>query len=302
MANNTTGIYCCTWQHTNDLIPRLSVYVSLGLVTFVVNVSTLVAIILFEKIRENYMVLIASLSFSDALVGLSLLLEPTSAFVDFDACGLDVLAHMAFISYFTTVISQCHTVALSIERWIAVGYALSYHSIMSPFRLKMLVAGCWIVGSLETLVFSVIQYFSRCLWSSKEDFDAMNVLPLVHLVVIFIINAVIYSKLWTAARRQRTQIAQLQQQQDSVTGVSKATVMVMVIVALFGLLWAPMIIARLLQLFSDDTISEHIGMATHYSVVLGSSNSLINCVVYVFFNKNLRNRLDRKLHCHLCLA
>ena len=302
MANNTTGIYFYTWQHTDDFILQLAVYISLGLVTFVVNVSTLVFIILYEKIRENYIVLIASLNFADALVGLSLLLEPTSAFVDFEACGLDVLTHMAFISYFTTVISQCHTVALSIERWIAVGYALNYHSIMSPFRLKMLVAGCWIMGSLETLLFSMIHYFSICLWSYKQWLDAMNVLPLVHLVVIFIINAVIYSKLWTAAKRQRTQIAQLQQQQDSVIGVSKATVMVMVIVALFGLLWAPLIIGRPLQLFADGTMSEDNSMATRYSVVLGCSNSLINCVVYVFFNKNLRNRLGRKIKCYVCLA
>ena len=136
--------------------------------------------------------------------------------------------------------------ALLIEKWIAVGYALNYHSIMSPFRLKMLVAGCWIMGSWETLVFSVIHYFSMCLLSYKQWLNAINVLPLVRLVVIFIINAVIYSKLWAAARRQRTQIAQLQQQQDSITGVSKATVTVMVIVALFGLLWAPLIIGRLL--------------------------------------------------------
>ena len=89
MANNTTGIYFFTWQNAMISCLNFQCILSLGLLTFVVNVSTLVFIILYETIRENYIVLIASLNFADALVGLSLLLEPTSAFVDFEACGLD---------------------------------------------------------------------------------------------------------------------------------------------------------------------------------------------------------------------
>ena len=110
----------------------------------------------------------------------------------------------------------------------------------------------------------------------------------------------VYGKLWNAARRQRRQIAELQQQQDNPKGVNKATAMVMIIVALFGLLWAPVIIGRIIQIFVDDTFSDRIDMAIHYSALFGCSNSLINCIVYAFFNKNLRSSIVRKLKCLTC--
>ena len=301
MANNDTSeTYYWNWQNGDGSILAEILYITVGLVTFIVNALTFVAIIMYEQTHENYLVLIASLNFSDVLVGLSLLLGPTREFVGLDACGLDVLAHMTFVTLFSIVISQWHTVALSIGRWIAVHFALNYYSIMTPFRLKLLVAAIWVVGSVETLVLSLLQYVGGCFWDYNRWHNIINALPLGHLVLIFAINAGIYGKLWNAAKRQRRQIAQLQQQQDNTTGVNKATVMVMIIVALFGLLWAPVIIGRIIQLFVDGSFSDMIDIAIRYSVLLGCSNSLINCIVYAFFSKNLRSSIVRKLKCLTC--
>ena len=240
MSNNTTEIYFPDWLSPDDHRYRVITNATLGLVILIVNILTLIAILLYEKTRENYMILISSLNFSDALVGLSLVLDPVSILVDYTECGFDVLAQTVLISYFGTLVSQCHTVALSIDRCIAVQYALNYHSIMSPFRLKLLVATSWIIASVETLIFSLMNYFGLCFWNYKGLSDVTNLLPFLHIVVVFTINAAIYGKLWSVARRQRRQIAQFQQQQNNTIGVNKATVMVMVIVALYGLLWSLM--------------------------------------------------------------
>ena len=151
--------------------------------------------------------------------------------------GYDNNEHSQFFKFCECNHISVHTVALSIDRWIAVDYALNYHSIMSPFCLKLLVAASWILGSTETLVLTLAQVFVE-----KNQFlgnRTISMLFVIHLAVILFINAVIYSKLWSVARRQRRQIAQLQQQQDNSTGVNKATVMVMVIVVVFVLLWGP---------------------------------------------------------------
>ena len=195
MSNNTTEIYFQNWQTPDNFIPRVITTITLGLVTLIVNVLTLIAILVYEQTRENYMILIASLDFSDALVGLSLVLEPVSAFVDYTECGFDVLVHMTLVNYFGTIVSQCHTVALSIDRWIAVQHALNYHSIMSPFRLKLLVATSWIIASVETLIFSLTSYFGGCFWNFTGLFNVINLLPLVHIVAVLTINVVIYGKL-----------------------------------------------------------------------------------------------------------
>ena len=279
MANNDTSeMYFWNWQNRDGFTLADILYITVGLVTFVVNALTFAAILISEHTHENYLVLITSLNFSDVLVGLSLLLGPTRTFVDFDACGLDVLAHGTFVTYFSTVVSQWHTVALSIDRWIAVHFALNYYPIMTPFRLKLLVAATWVVGSVETLVFSLLQYFGGCFSDYNRWYDIIDALPLGHLVLIFAINAGIYGKLWNAARRQRRQIAELQQQKNNPKGVNNATAKVMIIVALFGLLWAPVIIGRIIQIFVDGTFSDRINMAIHYSALFGCSNSLINCI------------------------
>ena len=297
MANNDTSeMYYWNWQNGDAFILEDILYITVGLVTFFVNALIFVAIISYKQTHENYLVLIASLNFSDVLVGLSLLLGPTRKFVDFDACGLDVLAHGTFVTYFSTVVSQWHTVALSIDRWIAVHFALNCYSIMTPFHLKLLVAATWIIGSVETLVFALLQYFVGCFWDYNRWYEIIYALPLGHLVLIFAINAGIYGKLWNAAGRQRRQVAELQQQQNNPKGVNKATA----IVALFGLLWAPVIIGRIIQIFVDGTFSDRINMALHYSALFGCSNSIINCIVYAFFNKNLRSSIVRRLKCLTC--
>ena len=275
----------------DELVPGIFINVTLGIVIFIVNVLTLIAIILYDRAWENYIILIASLTLADALVGLSLILELLHCKDDLGFTGT-LFVHIA--SYLTTFISQWHTVVLSIDRWIAVYRALNYHSIMSPFRIKLLVATSWVIGSVEMLIFLLLHH----LGGKNNDlaFRSIYILAAGHLIIIFSINAVIYGRLWTAARRQRRQIAQLQQQQDNTTAVNKATIMVMVIVALFGLLWAPLIFANAWFSITGNRNST-LNKVHDYARIVGFCNSLINCVVYVFFNKNLRKLLHERLTC-----
>ena len=279
MANYTNG-NCSELDvyYPDDYVPRIVCYVSVGTITLIMNALTFVAILLHERSRENYIVLIGSLSLSDALVGLVLMLEPMRYRLD---SGMTLVIITSFINFWSAFTSQWHTVALSIDRWIAVDYALNYHSIMSPFRFKLLVAASWIIGLTETLLITLLQLFvgNKVIWRR-----IISLLSAMHILVIFSINATIYGRLWNVARKQRRQIAQLQQQQENTTGMNKATAMVMVIVALFGLLWFPVIVTNLWYSFVGDS-NPKASSALYYSLLGGYSNSLINCAVYVFFNK-----------------
>ena len=243
----TSDISVIAQYYMDDYLPRIVVYILLDAVTFIVNVLTVAAIVLYEQTRENYIVLIASLNLSDALVGLSMTLEPLRFRPE-----LSVQIFTVLVSYLSLCISHWHTVALSIDRWIAIHYALNYHSIMSPFRLKLLVAAPWITGCAETLMCSLLLYLGGL--SSHRRLKVIALITVMHLVIIYFINAIIYGRLWSVARRQRRQIAQLQQQQGNTTGVSKAAVMVMIIVGLFGLFWAPLIIINLLYFGTSDDV------------------------------------------------
>ena len=293
MANYTTGssVSVITLYPLEDYIPGAILSTSLGMVTFIANVLTFIAILVYDHSRENYIVLIASLNFSDILVGFSLMLEPLRFHSDL-AISLQILT--LIVGYLGTFVSHWHTVTLSIDRFIAVQYALNYHSIMSPFRLKLLVVAPWTIGSVETLLFPLVLYAGGLNSVRKQKF--ISLMSTIHLLVIFFINVAIYCKLWTVARRQ------LQQQQDNTTRVSKATVMVMVIVALFGLLWGPVIIVDLWYCVAIDNLDSSLSRVYYYSIVGGQSISLINCVVYVYVNKNLRKLLSKNVKCRGCLC
>ena len=292
MENSTSeNISVSASMCPDEVVHGIFINVTLGIVIFIVNVLTLIAIILYDRAWENYIMLIASLTLADALVGLSLILELLHCK---DDVGFTVTLFLFITNSLTISISQWHTVALSIDRWIAVYRALNYHSIMSPFRIKLLVAASWVIGSVEMLIISLLYHLSHK--NNDLAFRSIYMLTAGHLIVIFSINAVIYGRLWAAARRQRRQIAQLQQQQDNTTGVNKATIMVMVIVALFGLLWAPQIFANA-WFFIAGNRNSTVTKVRDYAGIAGFCNSLINCVVYVFFNKNLRKVLHGKLTC-----
>ena len=296
MDNHTSGNFSEPGAHyPADDVLRMVCFISVGTITLIVNALAFAAIVFYERSRENYVVLIGSLSLSDALVGLSLMLEPIMRYRDW---GITIIIILSFLNFVSVITSQWHTVALSIDRWIAVHYALNYHSIMSPFRLKLLVAASWILGFTETLVLILLQVFIK-----NGPFVGERIISLLyvmHLAVILSINATNYSKLWSVARRQRRRIAQLQQQQDNTTGVNKATVMVMVIVAVFGLLWGPVIVTTLWYSIVGE-INSRASSVYYYSLLGGYSNSLINCVVYVVFNKNFRKILTRHLKCKGCV-
>ena len=69
MANYTTGsVSLIPLYPMEDYIPGVLLSTSLGTVTFVINILTFIAILVYDHSRENYIVLIASLNFSDVLL------------------------------------------------------------------------------------------------------------------------------------------------------------------------------------------------------------------------------------------
>ena len=83
MDNHTYGNFSEPGaDYRADYVPRIVCFISVGTITLIVNALTLVAIIFYERSRENYVVLTGSLGLSDALVGLSSMLEPIIRYRD----------------------------------------------------------------------------------------------------------------------------------------------------------------------------------------------------------------------------
>ena len=128
----------------------------------------------------------------------------------------------------------------------------------------------------------------------------MYIVPVPSIIIIILINAGIYSKLWLVARKHRRVIAQQQSLFPSNTTKPshKANLMVFIIVLVFALLWLPYTIVSVVYgISTDDNITDAAQTAMNILALLGFSNSVINCIVYVAMNKHIKQVIKRKLTC-----
>ena len=255
---------------------------AMGSLLLVSNAVMLIFLIKSSKMKETHSLLIASLCVADGLAGLALiLLSVVPVMILSSQCKAPSIIADAFLTL-TTISAQWHTVSLSIDRLVAVQFALRYHVIMTRYKIILLLVSSWIIGTVEGFVSS---YMYACGDNPLED---SMIMIIINTLLVLFINACIYTHLWRVARRQRRQIAQLQQQQQQTAVVDKATVMVIIIVVAFGVLWAPYLIMVLISIVGGGSEFETTVMMPLFLVAYG--NGLINCVVYVAMNKKICNR------------
>ena len=277
--------------------------VTFGTGIIIVNILTLAAIVHYDYIKENYITLIKSLCVADALTGLSLILTVVN--VDGPSSGIRCFSHFGvyvyrFASHFAYLVSHWHTVALSVDRLLAVKLALRYHAIMTPKKLAILTLAVWGIGIIEEIVFLILKWDKSCNSGSNLYLHAHDVIPQMHFLLIFLINASIYSYLWRIARRHRNMIAHNGAQQQAPM-IDKATVTVIVINVLFAIMWGPYVVVKFVQGFSSHFLTKkHLVPASTALQIVGYVNTILNNVVYFLMNKGIRRRIMKQFRCSNC--
>ena len=197
-----------TTHDDSERAVRLFFYVFGGSIASV-NAITIGLMSYYKQFHQNYSVLLLSLCVSDALSGLSIALQ---RLLFSRGCSEKSFFFYFFISCFSFV-SQWHTVSLSLDRFVAVRYALSYHTLMTRTKVVLLLSSSWFIGCLEALCIALVM---GCISESNRTYDIL-IIYVINLILVLVINAVLYSYLWRVARKQRRQIQaqlhQLQQQQ-----------------------------------------------------------------------------------------
>ena len=279
MANtaNTTPI---ATEETNLLYVSIAAVV--GFAIFTINSFTLTLMFYYKQMKDNHNLHLANLMLSDAMSGVALGI--TFLELAGNECLFGTALYTAFI-FVWSIASSWQTLVMSVDRLISVQFALTYYTIMTPVKIKLLISAVWILSLIEAAVLSFGQHCS-----GYREFIYLTYA--VNMLIVFCANTCIYAQLWRVARRQTRQIiAQLQQQQQQTAVVDKATIMVIVIVLMNGVCWAPYVIAQIIYTFAN--ISSQVITV----VLLGYMNSFLNCIVYVYMNKTLKSKIGKALKC-----
>ena len=249
--------------------------------------------------------MIKSLCVPDALTGVSLImsvLDSNLKLTNNELCYMHPGYYIYQVFTFSPpFVSHWHTVALSVDRLLAVHFALRYHTIMTPKRMMIMTVSAWFLGFLEIGVSRILRWHKMCV-NNGRSFHMLDIMGTLHLLFIFMINSAIYAHLWRVARKHRKQIAQQQAEegtgQPNSPAVDKSTIMVIVIVGLFAVMWGPYFNAELGLIFVDRGFKEELrAVSSKYLITGGYCNTVLNNVVYVVMNKGLRKKILKQFTC-----
>ena len=257
--------------------------------TVLLNVLIIAAVVKTRRLRNNSNILLAFLAATDVLSGL--FVQPS--YVIWKAlqlnsvknnCLLRTIHNWIFIVI--PFVSLFHLTLVTLERLIAIKFSLRYLSILTPRKIRILVATVW--------VFALVTPIGLDLASGTRVSRFSNVF--LAFIVVFCILFILatYAVLFREIRRHREAIQTQQRSHEEMERFARDKKTFKTIVFVFAALlisYVPMAIALLFRPRS--------GYSGIYDVLLpwartfAMLNSLFNPLIYCWRQKELRNAVLR---------
>ena len=273
-----------------------------------VNISGLIinflAVFMFLRFRcellsSNNNKLLFSMAFADLLVcifgiaGAFLIPSNTTGNVSFKRwklAGLLPLFGSCFISILALVL-------MSLDRLIAVVYALRYHLIMTDLRINVLISLTWIISILILIIQGVTFLFI----SPELELEVRSYLLAIFFVAGAIALSIVNVRLYLVIHRKRRQtVIELKSVDLDITRWRRATsipqkenvsnsFICIWMTAIYFVCWLPVTVYYILHQ------NGYPGSRIFVTIVmcLASANSLLNPVIYLIKRKAFRKRFAR---------
>ncbi|XP_002734435.1 adenosine receptor A2b-like [Saccoglossus kowalevskii] len=275
------------------------------------------------RITTNYF--IVSLAISDMLVGLVVIpinfAFPTALLKGYTTC--------LQVACFTVVVctsSITNIVAVTIDRYLAITSPLKYHAIMTSRRAIVTISLVWVyaftIGFLPVMGWR--EKASTCQRGEVYAPGYAVFLFITGLVFPVAISTVLYCRILKEANRQTMRIQQIECRVSQVITANehnhnrqeicpcevqengsnhdkhnphsehcnfnrKAFRTVMYILMYFELSWIPLFVTLLIDAFVSPLVI-HLEVRT-FTSLLALGNSVMDPIIYGYFNRDLRNRL-----------
>lgn len=275
-------------------------FLTLGLLSLLENILVIVAIVKNKNLHSPMYFFICSLALADMLVSVSnawetivihLLANRRLVVEDHFIRQIDnVFDSLICIS---VVASMCSLLAIAVDRYISIFYALRYHSIMTVKRAHMIIGSIWSFCTGCGIVFIVY-----------SDTTPVVVCLVAMFLAMLLLMASLYSHMFMLARSHVRRMASLAgsnasiQQRASLKGALTLTILL----GIFIVCWVPFFLHLILMISCPKNLY-CICFMSHFNMylILIMCNSVIDPLIYALRSQEMRQTFKEIICCYnLC--
>ena len=307
-------------RHQGDVPAELkaifiSIYVILIIVTIFGNFLVIKAFHKFPSLQNASNTILASLSVADILMTVDFMLHIANIIIGKEShprviCSLASSFNLTFNS-----IIILHLALISIERFIAIKFALRYHTIVTYRRAIIASIVIWLWGIMVSFGFpqalktdglrtfkEFLQALTPCFDRHHEPFivkSASVTAYLVFLVTSLLLVPILiiltsYSYIFTVACKQRRQIQDENNLQGELTmkREMKGARTVAIVVGICLVSFIPLLVVLFLRFLTSTSIRAHQMYAVY---LVASLNACWNPLIYCWRREDLRSSFKKLL-------
>ncbi|XP_063306543.1 melanocortin receptor 5 [Pelobates fuscus] len=279
----------------DQVVIAAEVFLTLGIVSLLENILVICAVIKNKNLHSPMYFFVCSLAVADMLVSVSNAWETIT---------INLIKHKflimedAFIRHvdnvfdsmicISVVASMCSLLAIAVDRYITIFYALRYHNIMTMKRSGIIIACIWTFCTGCGIIF--ILYY-------ESPYVIICLITMFFTMLLLMVS--LYIHMFLLARTHVKKIAALPgynsvHQRTSMKGAITLTILI----GIFIVCWAPFFLHLILMISCPQNLY-CLCFMSHFNMylILIMCNSVIDPLIYAFRSQEMRKTFKEIICC-----
>ncbi|XP_048868483.1 melanocortin receptor 4-like [Brienomyrus brachyistius] len=280
-----------------QLLISNEVFLALGIVSLLENILVIAAIVKNKNLHSPMYLFICSLAVADMLVSVSNATETmVIALITNGNLSINVALIKTMDNVFDSMIcssllaSICSLLAIAIDRYVTIFYALRYHNIVTVRRALTIISSIWAFCTISGVLFIVY-----------SESTTVLILLITMFLAMLVLMASLYVHMFLLARLHIKRIAALPGNAPIHQATNmKGAITLTILLGVFVVCWAPFFL-HLILMISCPRNPYCVCFMSHFNMylILIMCNSVIDPIIYAFRSQEMRKTF-KEIFCCWC--
>ncbi|NWZ98710.1 MC5R protein, partial [Nesospiza acunhae] len=279
-----------------QVVISAEVFLTLGIVSLLENILVICAIVKNKNLHSPMYFFVCSLAVADMLVSVSNAWETITIYL---INNRHIIMEDAFVRHIdnvfdsmiciSVVASMCSLLAIAVDRYITIFYALRYHNIMTVKRSGLIIACIWTFCTGCGIIF--ILYY--------ESTYVVICLITMFFTMLFLMVS-LYIHMFLLARTHVKKISALPGYNSVCQRTSmKGAITLTMLLGIFIVCWAPFFLHLILMISCPQNLY-CVCFMSHFNMylILIMCNSVIDPLIYAFRSQEMRKTFKDIICCY----